>query len=239
MKVLFVGDSEELLQAISIILKVRWRQLSLIHATEARHATELIHNEQPDIVMLQIDAASPDGFDLIGQIRSFSEVPLIALSQSKDVMDKVRALEMGADDWIPPSSPMEYIAKVNAILRRCSPLGDSYTASFLCGKLTINYATHDVYVNGKPVELTPIEYNILCQLVRNEGSVVGHKNLLNTIWGPHYGAAPEFLKKYIHRLRSKIEEDPAHPKIICTRRGVGYIFITAPDSTKQRPFSTK
>jgi two-component system KDP operon response regulator KdpE len=232
MKVLFVGGSEELLQAMSIILKVRWPELSLIHATEARQATKLIHKKQPDIVMLQVDAASPDDFDLIGQIRSFSEVPLIALSQSKDVMDKIRALEMGADDWIPPSSPMEYIAKVNAILRRCSPLNDGYTASFLCGKLSINYATHDVYVNGKLVGLTPIEYKILYQLVRNEGSVVGHTNLLNSVWGPHYEAGPEFLKKYIYRLRSKIEEDPADPKIICTKRGVGYIFITASDSTK-------
>jgi len=232
MKVLFVGDSEELLQAMSIVLKVRWRDLRLIHATEEKQATELVHREQPDIVMLQVGAPSRDGFHLIGKIRSFSEVPLIALSQSKDVMDKVRALEMGADDWIPPSSPMEYIAKVNAILRRCSPLGDSYTASFLCGKLSINYATHEVYVNGKPVELTPIEYRILYQLVKNEGSVVGHKNLLDSVWGPDYGAAPEFLKKYIYRLRSKIEADPADPKIIRTRRGVGYAFITASDSTK-------
>jgi two-component system KDP operon response regulator KdpE len=233
MKVLFIGDSEELLQSISLILKVRWRDLSLIHATEARQATELIHKEQPDIVMLHVDAASPDDFDLIGQIRSFSDVPLIALSQSDDVIDKVRALEMGVDDWIHSSCiPMEYIAKVNAILRRCSPLGEGYTASFLCGKLSINYATHDVYVNGKPVRLTPIEYKILYQLVRNEGSVVSHTDLLHSVWGPHYGADPEFLKKYIYRLRSKIEEDPADPKIICTKRGVGYIFITASDSTK-------
>jgi len=232
MKVLFVGDSEELSQAMSIILKVRWRELSFIHATEARQATELIHKEQPDIVMLEVDPASPHDFDLIGQIRSFSDVPLIALSQSRDVMDKVRALETGADDWIPPSSPMEYIAKVNAILRRCSPLGSGYTASYLCGKLSINYATHDVYVNGKPVRLTPLEYKILCQLVRNEGSVVGHTSLLSSVWGPHHEADPEFLKKYIYRLRSKIEEDPADPKIICTRRGVGYIFITASDSTR-------
>jgi len=233
MKVLFIGDSEELLQSISLILKVRWRDLSLIHATEARQATELIHKEQPDIVMHHVDAASPDDFDLIGQIRSFSDVPLIALSQSDDVIDKVRALEMGADDWIHSSCiPMEYIAKVNAILRRCSPLGDGYTTSFLCGKLSINYATHDVCVNGKPVRLTPIEYKILYQLVRNEGSVVSHTDLLHSVWGPHYGADPEFLKKYIYRLRSKIEEDPADPKIICTKRGVGYIFITVSDSTE-------
>jgi DNA-binding response OmpR family regulator len=233
MKVLFIGESEELLQAISLILKVRWRELSLIHTIEARQGTELIHREQPDIVMLQVDAASLDGFDLIGQIRSFSEVPLVAISQSDDVIDKVRALEMGADDWIHSSCiPMEYIAKVNAILRRCSPLGNGYTASFLDGKLSINYATCEVYVEGRPVRLTPIEYKILCQLVRNEGSVVSHIDLLHSVWGPHYGAESEFLKKYIHRLRCKIEKDPADPKIICTKRGVGYIFITPPDSTK-------
>ena len=85
MKALFVGTSEELLQAMSIVLKVRWRDLGVIHATGVRQASELIHKEQPDIVMLQVDAASLDDFDIIGQIRSFSEVPLIALSQSKDV----------------------------------------------------------------------------------------------------------------------------------------------------------
>jgi two-component system KDP operon response regulator KdpE len=233
MKVLFIGDSRELLQAISLILRVRWSELNVIPAEEARQGTELIHREQPDIVMLQIDAASPDDFDLIGEIRSFSDVPLIALSQSDDVIDKVRALEMGADDWIHTSCiPMEYIAKVNAILRRCSPLGNGYTASFLDGKLSINYATREVYVEGRPVRLTPIEYRILCQLVRNEGSVVSHIDLLHSVWGPHYGAESEFLKKYIYRLRCKIEKDPADPKIICTKRGVGYIFITASDSTK-------
>ena len=174
-----------------------------------------------------------DCFDLISQIRSFSDVPIIILSDKNDVIDKVRALEMGADDWIVPSSiPMEFIAKVNAILRRCSSRNNDDIASCLDGKLSINYATRRVRVLGKPVKLTPIEYEILCQLTRNEGSVVTYSNLLHSVWGPYYRADPEFLKKYIYRLRSKVEEDPSDPQMILTERSVGYIFTASPDSTK-------
>jgi len=231
MKVLVVGGSRDLAQDISLILKVRWPELSLVQATEAREGIELICREQPHIVMLHLDSAALDCFDLISQIRSFSDVPLIVLSQSDDVVDKVRALEMGADDWIAPSSiPMEFIAKVTAILRRCSANAEEQGASFLDGKLRINYATHEVCVSGRLVKLTPIEYKILYQLVKNGGSVVSQANLLHSVWGPNYGADPEFLKKYIYRLRSKVEEDPAAPKIILTERGVGYIFVGAPNS---------
>jgi DNA-binding response OmpR family regulator len=231
MKVLLVGDSKDLSQTISLILKVRWPNLSLVRVIETREGIELIHKEQPDIVMLHLDSASLDGFDLISQIRGFSDVPLIVLSRSDDVMDKVKALETGADDWIALSSlPMEFIAKVNAILRRCSPSGNGRASSCLNGKLSINYATREVSVDGKPVRLTPIEYKILCQLAKNEGSVVSREKLLRGVWGPNYEADPEFLKKYIHRLRSKIEENPSAPKSIRTERGVGYIFTTSSNS---------
>jgi DNA-binding response OmpR family regulator len=233
MRVLLVADSGELAQTISLVLKVRWPELSLLQADDGRVSIDLIHREKPDLVMLHLDSRAKDGFDLISQIRAFSEVPLIVLSQKDDVMDKVRALEMGADEWIAPSSvPMEFIAKVNAILRRCSSLSNRPASSFLNGKLRIDYATRRVTVLGRPVKLTPIEYKILCQLVRNEGSVVSHSNLLQTVWGPNYGADPEFVKKYIHRLRSKVEEDPADPQMILTERGVGYILIRSCDWTE-------
>lgn len=228
MKALLVGDSEDLSQTISLILKVRWPQLTLVHALEAREGMELIYREQPDIVMLHLDSAAVDCFDLISQIRSFSDVPLIILSEKNDVMDKIRALEMGADDWIAPSSiPMEFIAKVNAILRRRSPRSNAHISSFFDGKLSINFATREVCALGRPVKLTPIEYKILCQLVRNEGSVVSRADLLHSVWGPDYRADPEFLKKYIYRLRSKVEEEPTKPKIILNERGIGYKLVGA------------
>lgn len=234
MKALLVGDSEDLLQAIFLALKVRWPELSLLHATEAREGTELTYREQPDIVMLQHGAASVDCFDLISQIRSFSDVGIIVLSQSDDVMDEVRALETGADDWITqPFMSVELLAKVNAVLRRCAifQFQQSHAPSFVSDRLTIDYATRDVYLSGKLLKLTPIEFKILSRLARNEGRVVSRADLLHSVWGPDYRVQPEFLKKYIYRLRSKVEEDPTNPKIILNERGLGYILINSADST--------
>jgi len=222
---LLVGGSKELVETISLVLKVRWRDLVVLHAAESGEALELARRKQPDIVMLHLDSASAGCFDLIGQIRSFSKVPVIVLSDIGSVVDKVRALEMGADDWISRDCmPMEFIAKVNAILRRCYPHSNNHVSCFFNGKLSINYAAHEVCMLGKRVNLTPIEYKILYQLVRNEGTVVSCINLLRNVWGADYEADPEFVKKYICRLRSKIEEDPSNPQIILTERGAGYLY---------------
>lgn len=225
MKLLIVGGSEELSETISLVLKVRWRELAVLRAADSGEGLELAHSEQPDIVMLHLDSPGVDCFDLISQIRSFSNVPLVVLSESSDVVDRIKALEMGADDWVSRDCiPMEFIAKVNAILRRCYPHSNNHLTSFFNGKLSINYAAHEVSMLGKRVRLTPIEYKILYQLVRNEGSVVSCTDLLRSVWGPNYEADPEFVKKYIYRLRSKIEEDPANPQIIITERGIGYLY---------------
>jgi two-component system KDP operon response regulator KdpE len=234
MKVLVVSHSQDLSQVISSILKVRWPDLSLVHANETRESLELIHRERPDIVMFHISERSEgavvtqhpehwvlgegvpplDCFDLISQIRSFSGVPLIVISQSEDVMDKVKALEMGADDWVsPPFIPMEFIAKVNA--------RKSY---FLGGKLAINYATREIFVFDKKLKLTPIQYRLLCHLIENQGRVCSSAELLQHVWGPNYSDERELLKLGIYRLRSKIEEDPSKPEIIFNERGIGYVI---------------
>jgi two-component system KDP operon response regulator KdpE len=229
MKVLVVSYSQDLAQAISAILKVRWPDLSLVHANETRESLELIHREQPDIVMFHLPersegAPSSDYFDLISQIRSFSSVPLIVISQSDDVMDKVKALETGADDCLSPSSiPVEFIAKVNAILRRCSPNSHNIPF-FLNDKLSINYAARQVLISGKLVKLTPIQYKLLCHLIENLGRVCSSAELLQHVWGPHYSGERELLKLNVYRLRSKIEEDPSNPKIIFNERGIGYVI---------------
>lgn len=229
MKVLVVNHSQGLSQAVASVLKVRWPDLSLVPANETRESLELIHREQPDIVMFHIPgrsdgAPSPDCLDFISQIRSFSDVPLIVISQSDDVMDKVQALEMGADDWVSSSFiPIEFIAKVSAILRRRSP--NSHDVSFfLNGKLSINYDTRQVRILGKPVKLTPIQYKLLCHLIKNQGRVCSSAELLQHVWGPNYGGERELLKLSVYRLRSKIEEDPSNPEIIFNERGIGYVI---------------
>lgn len=229
MKVLVVSRSQTLAQAISTILKVRWPDLSLVHASEARESLELIYREQPDIVMFHLtergeEVATPDCFDLIRQIHSFSSVPLIVISQSDDVMDKVKALEMGADDWVSPSFlPMEFIARVNAILRRRS-LDSHDVFLFLNGKLSINYDTRQVNISGKRVKLTPIQYKLLCHLIENQGRVCSSNEILQHVWGPRYGDERELLKLSVYRLRTKIEADPSNPEIILNERGIGYVI---------------
>ena len=228
MKVLLVSDSEELSRTIPLVLRVRWPNLSFFCTSEARECLQLIHREQPCIALLHLDSGPEDCFDLISQIRSFSDVPLIVISQSDDVMDKVRALEMGADEWILQSAvPMEFIAKVNALLRRCQSNADSCLLSFLDGKISIDSCRHQVSVSGKQVKLTPMEYKILLQLAHGEGRIVSREDLVRTVWGPSYGDYVECLKKYIYRLRCKMEEDPATPKIVLTERGVGYFIASS------------
>jgi len=229
MRVAVVSCSQDLVQDISFILKVRWPELSLVHADKTGESPELIHREQPDIVMVHLseqclEAQPPNCFNLINQIRNFSDVPIIVISQSNDILDKVKALDMGADDWISPSFiPMEFIAKVNAILRRRSP--NNHTASsFLYGKLSIDYDTRQVCISGKPVKLTPIQYKLLCHLIKNQGRVCSTSELLQHVWGPNYCDDRELLKLSVYRLRSRIEEDPSNPEIIYNERGIGYVI---------------
>jgi DNA-binding response OmpR family regulator len=229
MKILVISHSQELSQAISYTLKVRWPDLSLVYANEARESLELIYEEQPDIVMFHLPERSAgvsplDYFDLISQIRSFSGAALIVISQSDDVMDKVKALEMGADGWVSPSFiPMEFIAKVSAILRRSSP-SDHDVSFFMHDKLSINYDTRHVCISGKPAKLTPIQYKLLCHLIKNQGKVCSSNNILQHVWGPNYSDERELLKLSVYRLRRKIEEDPSHPEIILNERGIGYVI---------------
>ena len=236
MKLLLVSLPEEISKYIPLVLKVRWPSLTLFHTGEAREALQLIHREQPHLAILYFlgrsEGSSPeDCFQLITQIRSFSNVPLIVVGQSDDVTDKIRALEAGADDWVSSSFiPMEFIAKVNAILRRCSP--DKHDVSFfLDGRLSINYDARQVRISGKPVKLTPLQYKILCHLAENEGRVCTSTELLQHVWGPNYSDDKELLKLNVYRLRSKIEEDPSNPEIIFNERGVGYV-ISASASSK-------
>lgn len=233
MKLLLISDSEELGPSISLSLKVRWPGVIVVCATEGGKGVELVQTEQPDIGLIDLDSPNIEGFSVLNEIRGFSDVPIIILSQKNDVMDKVRALEMGADGWIAqPFTPMELLAKVNAVLRRCGILQFQYSRapSFVSDVLTINYATREVFASGKPVKLTPTEYSMLCHLVRNEGKVVSHSSILDSVWGPEYATDVGFIKKYIYRLRSKLEDDQENPKMLLTERGIGYKFVKAQSS---------
>ena len=235
MKVLITSCPQDLAEDIFFILRIRWPDLCIVYIDEARESLELIHREQPDIIIFHLsercaEAPPSNCFDFIGQIRNFTDVPLIIISQSNDVMDKVRALDRGADDWVSPSFvPMEFIAKVNAILRRCTPRNDRRSC-FLGGKLTVDYSTREVFISDKKVKLTPIQYKLLCHLIKNQGRVCSAAELLQHVWGPHYSDDRELLKLSVYRLRSRIEEDPSNPEIIFNERGIGYVIRASSSS---------
>ena len=228
MKVLLIEDNQEIVDSLCLCLKLVWPQVNTIATAEAAKGIELVEAESPDIVILSLELPDMDGFDVLTQICSFSNVPIIVLSARQAEMDKAKALETGADDYITkPFSPIDLLARVKAVLRRSGMPQFKQVNSplFVSDNLTINFATRDVLISGNPVKLTPIEYNLLCNLVRNEGRVISHRSLLEKTWGSNYTDDIGFLKKYIYRLRVKLNDsNPSHQMLVSVR-GIGYKFV--------------
>ncbi|MDD4876464.1 MAG: response regulator transcription factor [Dehalococcoidales bacterium] len=227
MKVLLIGHEAETEQNICLSLQLRWPGITVITTNNARNGIDWVETEQPDIIILEYDNPDINGLRILSDVRLFSEIPIIALSASIDTMDKIKALETGADDWIgKPFNHMELLAKVNAVLRRYGTVQfHQYATSFISSKLTINFTNREVCVSGNPVKLTPTEYKLLCCLVKNEGKAVPHHRLLDNVWGSGYTDDISFLKKYVYRLRSKVEDNHQNPQMIVTEWGVGYKFV--------------
>ena len=230
MKFLLVEDSQQIIGDLTLCLQVRFPQGIIISASDAEKGLEMLETEIPDLVIA--DSSLPDIhiLDLIGRIREFSDVPLVILSEAETDMDRARGLEAGADEYITkPFSPIELLAKLKALLRRV--YGDGFVpehAVFSGGNITINFTTREVLLSGEQVGLTPIEFRLLTELVRNEGKVVTHRRLLEKVWGMEYADDCSFTKKYVCRLRKKLCGDSDYQKIIRTERGIGYKFIATP-----------
>jgi two-component system KDP operon response regulator KdpE len=193
-----------------------------INGSEALKAVEL---ETPDLVLLDIMMPEMDGFEVCHRLREWSTVPIIMLTARGDEIDRVRCLELGADDYISkPFGVNEMMARVQAVLRRSTPRNTPFSTkpSFTCNELTINFADRRVTIGEKEVKLTPTEYNLLRELALNEGKVLTHTQLLQKVWGPEYKSETQYLHVFIRRLRSKLEAGSKEPSCITTIPGVGY-----------------
>ncbi len=228
MKVLIIEDTQQVVRDISFCLQVRYPEAIVVSVAKGKKGIELIETEAPDLVMA--DSSLPDiaTTDLINEIREFSDVPLIILSEAESEMDRARELEAGADEYITkPISPIELLARVKALLRRTQGIGfKSESLVSIGGELSINFGTREVFLSGKRIKLTPIEYHLLSELARNNGRVLTHGTLLEKVWGLEETDDYSCIKKYIRRLRTKLEHDASMPQILLTERGVGYRFIT-------------
>jgi DNA-binding response OmpR family regulator len=226
MRLLVIDDAEEVIEAVTISFALQWREIDVLGAYDGESGLDLVERAHPDLVLLDIAMPGVDGFETLRGIRAFSDVPVIMLTARDDVLNKVKGLELGADDYVTkPFDHLELLARVRAVWRRLDmPQPSNRISTFRAGALTVDFASHEVRLHDEIVSLTPIEYKLLYHLVRNEGHVLRHETLLAQVWGHEYVREIDYLRVYIRRLRRKLEEDHDRPHHILTERGLGYRF---------------
>ena len=224
-RILIVDDEERMVRFIR--LNLEYDGFQVIEAFNGSQAINKIRSNLPDLVLLDVMLPDFDGFEVLRMIREVSTVPVIMLTAKSEEEDRVRGLEMGADDYITkPFSPRELVSRVRAVLRRTEMTGVSTHGLIeVDNRLKMDFGRHEVWLEGKLVKLRPTEYRLLYHLVKNAGWVLTHDQILTKVWGYEYRDEPHYVRLYINYLRQKLEQDPANPKYILTERGVGYRFV--------------
>jgi DNA-binding response OmpR family regulator len=224
-KILVVDDEPRYVQLVEINLQTQDYEVDT--AYDGEQAVEYVAKQQPDLVLLDIMMPVMDGFTTCERIREFSSVPIIMLTAKGEERDRVRGLDLGADDYIvKPFSAQELLARVRAVLRRAERLGieDFHEPVFKHHELEIDIPRAQVTVDGEEVSLTATEYRLLQTMAGELGRVLSPEDLLTKVWGPEYEDDKEILWVCISRLRQKIEPDPKNPIHIVTRQGIGYLM---------------
>ena len=238
MKVLIVDDDRSIVEAISIGLELQWNGIQVCSAPDGEKGLEQFSKESPDLTLLDVNMPHMSGWEMLKRVREFSDAPIIMLTARGEEMDKVKGLELGADDYLTkPFSHLELFARIKAVLRRTDGVTPaSALPSFVSGALAVNFDSREVTVDGAPVKLTPTEYNLLYLLVRNAGRVLPFETLLTKVWGDDYRTETDYLKTYISRLRRKLGDQSDQPRYIITERGAGYRFVrsTMPAASRIR-----
>ena len=227
MKVLVIEDDPGIIEVVSLCFQLRWSGTTVVSAPNGRKGIELVESESPEVVILDIGLPDIDGYQVLKEIRRFSDVPVLMLTVRGEDTDVARGLELGADDYITkPFSHIELIARVQAVLRRAQGIAvTDDERPFAAGKLSVDFARNEVLINGESVKLTSTERKLLYYLIRNEGRILSHESLLTKVWGDTYVDARDLLRVHIQHLRQKLEDSAESPSIIVTEHGIGYKFI--------------
>lgn len=224
MKVLVIDDEPQIRRALRAGLEHNNNQVFLAASGEEGLDIAALHT--PDLIILDLALPGISGFDVCKELRSWTTTPIIVLSVRESEEDKIRALDMGADDYLTkPFGLRELLARMRAVLRRTQADVDD-EAVFVCSELSIDFAHRLVTVSGQEVHLTPKEYDLLCYMVHNPNRVLTHRQLLTKIWGPEYADDAHTLRVHIANLRNKVEAQPERPRFIHTETRVGYRFRT-------------
>jgi DNA-binding response OmpR family regulator len=223
-KILVVDDEKLYIHLLQVNLQAEGYEV--LFAMNGEDALEMVSTQKPDLVILDVMMPKLDGFVTCERIRLFSSVPVIMLTAKGEEQDRVKGLNVGADDYvIKPFSATELIARVRAVLRRARPedgsVGDRF---FQHLELKIDFARAEVWKGDKPVYLSATEYRLLIQFAHHLGQILTGEELLTAIWGPTYREDKEILWVSIARLRQKLEDNPHSPRHIVTRSGLGYLM---------------
>lgn len=224
-KILVVDDEERMLRFIRLNLEHDGFQV--IEAIKGHEALDKMRTDMPDMILLDVMLPDLDGFEVLKMVREISNIPVIMLTAKGEEDDRVRGLELGADDYVTkPFSPRELVSRVKAVLRRVEMEGaEEVDVIQVDDRLKIDFNRREIWVDGELVKLRPTEYRLLYHLVQNAGWVLTYDQILSRVWGYEYRDEPHYVRLYINYLRQKLEEDPANPKYILTERGVGYRFV--------------
>jgi two-component system KDP operon response regulator KdpE len=226
--ILIVDDETRLANMLQMNLQAEGIR-SLV-ASNGREALDALREEMPGIILLDVMMPGMDGYETLRRIRIASQVPVIMLTAKDQEDDRIKGLELGADDYIgKPFSYRELLSRIRAVLRRHhTPAPATLGQIIVDDRLAIDFNKREVLINGERVNLRPTEYRLLYHLVQRAGYVMTHNELLAKVWGPEYHDETHYLRLYVTYLRQKIEVDPANPVYILTERGVGYRFVEIP-----------
>lgn len=224
-KILVVDDEERMARFIRLNLEHDGFQV--IEAYKGMQAVGFLRDKMPDAVILDVMLPDLDGFEVLQLIREVSTVPVIMLTAKGEEEDRVKGLELGADDYVTkPFSPRELVSRVRAVLRRVEQASHSEEGIIeVDDHLKLDFGRREVRLDGELVKLRPTEYRLLYHLVMNAGWVLTYDQILSKVWGYEYRDEPHYVRLYVNYLRQKLEKDPANPIYILTERGVGYRFV--------------
>ena len=221
--ILIVEDDKQIRSFINFTLKSQ--DYDCVEAATGKDALDIIASNKLSAILLDLGLPDMDGMEIIKQVRSFSDIPIIVVSARDQDNEKVDALDAGADDYLTkPFSVKELLARIRVIYRHRNMIKMEAPAIYKVAKLEIDMEKHKVLLEGKEVHFTPMEYNLLALLAKNAGKVLTHKFILKEIWGSYLESDTQTLRVFMANIRRKLEKNPAAPRYIITEVGVGYRF---------------
>jgi two-component system KDP operon response regulator KdpE len=226
-RILVIDDEVSIRRLLRVILEGAGHDIEC--ADDASHGLHALALQKPDLVILDLGLPDLDGLEALRRLREWSRVPVLVLSARANSTDKVKALDLGADDYLTkPFDAPELLSRIRALLRRIAPPEESSSIAF--GPLAVDLAGHQVTVKERPVPLTPIEFSLLAQLARHAGRVLTHAHLLDAVWGPKSAENSHYLRVHFAHLRRKLRDAGIPGEIIRNEPGIGYRLLQAPEA---------